>query len=138
MEFDEVPPGNTECRSAANNVIVIACHLASIPVHHYAINCISFTKHHENLYIKCIYITNDKINKKMLQSNKTACGYRAPQAEYALYELMHTRRQGLLMFRLSPPPSSFGVDLTRLDEPRFFLRRAFCSVLQLTASREVE
>lgn len=25
------------------------------------------------------------------------------------------------MFRLSPPPSSFGVDLARLDEPRFFL-----------------
>ena len=23
---------------------------------------------------------------------------------------------------LSPPPSSFGVDLTRLSEPRFFFR----------------
>jgi hypothetical protein len=67
----------------------------------------------------------------MLQSRKTACGYRARQAEYALYGLKHTRRQVLLMFRLSPPPSSFGVDLTRLDEPRFFLRSAFFSVFSI-------
>jgi hypothetical protein len=138
MEFYQVLPGNTECCSATNNVIVIACHLAAVPVNHYAINSIDFTKQLENIYIKCIYITNDKINKKMLQSKKTACGYGARQAEYDSYGLKHTRQQGLLMFRLSPPPSSFGVDLTRLDEPRFFLRRAFGSVFQLTASREVE
>ena len=70
MEFYQVLPGNTECCGAANNVIVIACHLAAVPVYHYAINCTKFKNPHENLYIECIYITNDKINKKMLRSKK--------------------------------------------------------------------
>jgi hypothetical protein len=38
MEFDRVPSGNAECGSATNNVVVIACRLAAIPVQYYAIN----------------------------------------------------------------------------------------------------
>ena len=55
----------------------------------------------------------------MMRCEKNACHPASGRAQLLLNE-PRCFRLDAPRFRMSPPPSSFGVDLTRLSEPRFF------------------
>ena len=56
----------------------------------------------------------------MMRRTNIGCVLLVVWAEWKAYELWWPIKDRFLGSALSPPPSSFGVDLTRLCEPRFF------------------